>query len=264
MSVEIRKKLKTWLGHAAGMSGAYNRAFRTKLTIVAFHRVNNELSEDALTCTSRKFEAFCDFFRNHFRVISLSEQVASCHAGKDVGGTLSITFDDGYLDNFEVAAPILRKLQLPATFFVTTGFIGTVTPAPWDNRLAQQPGWMTWEHLRSLVAQGFEIGSHTDTHINLGVTEADAVRAELALSRKKLQEQLGRPSKLFAYPFGGREHISEVSRKLVQEAGFDCCVSCCGGTNPAVANPYNLNRVGIADWFDSPDQFGFELAMGRV
>ena len=58
------------------------------------------------------------------------------------------------------------------------------------------------------------------------------MRAELAVSRRKLAEALGRPPELFAYPFGGREHITPRSRELVREAGFVCCAGCHGGVNP--------------------------------
>ena len=264
MTVHVRNRLKAILGRAVRIAGVYAWDFRSKMTIVAFHRVSDQMAEDGLTCSSGKFEAFCRFFRAHFEVLSLSEQVTRCSAGKGAGGTLSITFDDGYLDNFEVAAPILRKFNLPATFFVTTGFIGTSSPVAWDSHLARHPGWMTWDQVRSLAAQGFEIGSHTDTHINLAKADPDVARAELRLSRQKLQQELGIAPRLFAYPFGGREHISERSRELVREAGFECCLSCYGGVNVALPDPFHLNRIGIAEWFSSPDQFGFELVTGRV
>src|ERR1700693_3674727 len=124
MKTPIAKRVKGAIGHAAGFAGVFARGFRSKMVIVAFHRVNDGMPEDGLTCSSAKFEKFCRFFRSHFRVIPLWEQVAGRDGTQALGGTLSITLDDGYRDNFEVAAPILRKLDLPATFFVTTGFIG--------------------------------------------------------------------------------------------------------------------------------------------
>ena len=222
------------------------------------------LAEDGLTCGSAKFEDFCEFFRAHFRVVPLSEQVAGRNAGKDMGGTLSITFDDGYRDNFEVAVPILRKLGLPAVFFVTTGFIGTRTIAPWDRDLPRQPGWMDWDQVRALAAQGFEIGCHTDTHIDMGTADAGIVRTELEVSSRKLREQLGSPVRLFAYPFGGARNICGRSLELVREAGFDCCVSCHGGSNPPHTSPFHLNRIGMGAGLASPEQFGFDLLIGRV
>jgi len=260
-----RKRVKTILGRVAGFSGADARAFSSTMVITAFHRVNDELAGDGLTCNARKFEAFCRFFRKHARVVSLTEQVAACREGRDMSGTVSITLDDGYRDNFEIAAPILRALQLPATFFVTSGFIGSEVIAPWDARLQRQPGWMSWDQVRALVAQGFEIGSHTDTHVDLGRADSETVRRELAVSKQKISRELGSDVQLFAYPFGGRENISEHARELVRESGFSCCVASYGGVNATGASPYHLQRIPVdAVWFTSPDQFGFEFVLGRA
>ncbi len=262
--MNIVKQVKGTIGHVARSTGTFKRSFRSKMVIVAFHRINDDLPEDGLTAGSAKFQAFCEFFRTQFEVIPLAEQVAACNAAKGMGGTLSITFDDGYRDNFEVAAPILRKLGLPATFFITTGFIGTRTVAPWDRDLVRPPGWMDWDQVRSLASQGFEIGCHTDSHLDLGTADEQTARAELEVSKRKLNEQLGRPVRLFAYPFGGRENITAQSRELVREAGFVCCASCCGGANVPTANPFDLNRITIGQGFVTPEQFGFDLLVGRV
>jgi peptidoglycan/xylan/chitin deacetylase (PgdA/CDA1 family) len=264
MKTPVTKRVKGTLGRAAALAGVFARDFRSKMIIVTFHRINDDLPEDGLTASSSKFAAFCQFFRAHFKVVPLAQQVAGCRAGEDVGGTLSITFDDGYRDNFEVAAPILRRLNLPATFFPVTAFIGTRTVAPWDRELVQQPGWMDWEQLRTLAAQGFEIGCHTDSHVDLGTADAATARAELEVSSRKLHEQLGRPVRLFAYPFGGRDNLSAGARELVREAGFTCCVSCYGGVNGRGANPFDLKRITIGQGFVTPNQFGFDLLIGRA
>jgi peptidoglycan/xylan/chitin deacetylase (PgdA/CDA1 family) len=255
----MKRKLKEAMGRMAGMTGMYGRRFRSGMIIVAFHRVNDRISSDGLTCGSPKFEAFCEFFRKYFRVVPLLQQVADCRAGRDAGGTLSITFDDGYLDNFEVAAPILRRLGLPATFFVVSAFMGTRTVAPWDHHLSAPPGWMSWDQVRRLAAQGFEIGSHTHNHINLATSDPETVRADLQASRSRVEAELGAPARLFAYPFGGRDDISERARQLVRDGGFDSCVSCFGGINLMPADPYHFKRIPIGDWFATPDQFGFEV-----
>jgi peptidoglycan/xylan/chitin deacetylase (PgdA/CDA1 family) len=264
MAQDIRRSIKGLLGGIAGLAGSYRRNFRSKMIIVAFHRVNDAIPEDGLTCTSAKFEDFCEFFKKYFRVVSFAEQVTAYEAGVDMGGTLSITFDDGYRDNFEVAAPILRRLQLPATFFVTTGFIASKQVPFWDSSLPLPPAWMSWDQVRALASQGFDIGCHTDTHIDMGTSDPETVRRELEVSRQKLQQELGQRPTLFAYPFGGREHISERSIALVREAGFASCASCYGGTNQPLSDPYSLKRIGIAEWFATPHQFGIELLMGKA
>lgn len=252
------------MGRLERLMGIYERDFRSKMIIVAFHRVNDEIPSDGLTCGSKKFVAFCEFFRRNFRVVSLSEQVELCRSGGGLGGSLSITFDDGYQDNFTVAAPVLDRLNLPATFFVATSFIGTDYVAPWDRSLLVKQGWMNWDHLRSLVSRGFEIGNHTHTHVNIGSSDLKNVRAELETSQEMFRRELKAPARLFAYPFGGPDDISEPSRELVRELGFECCASCFGGVNPPKPDPYHIKRIGIAEWFDIPDQFGFELVKTKV
>lgn len=264
MNEPVKKKIKNLLGRAAEGTGIFARDFRSKMVVVTFHRVNDWMEEDGITCNSAKFEVFCEFFRRHFRVLRLSEQVAGCREGRGMGGTLSITFDDGYRDNFEVVAPLLRRLGLPATFFVTTGFIGTEVVPPWDLHLARQPGWMSWEQVRALHEQGFEFGAHTDEHIDMATEAPDAVRTELAKCRAKLEDALGVPPTLFAYPFGGRENISPASLDLVREAGFECCLGAFGGVNPPVADPFQLNRINVGGWFATPHQLGFEILLRRA
>jgi peptidoglycan/xylan/chitin deacetylase (PgdA/CDA1 family) len=263
--VPVSKRIKGVLGRAAGAAGVLKWDFSRKMVIVAFHRVNDSFPEDPLTYSSRRFEQFCRYFKENFNVLSLSEQVAGCNSGKDMGGTLSITLDDGYRDNFEVAAPILRKLGLPATFFVTTSFINSPTVAFWDLKMSKAPGWMDWDQVRALDAQGFEIGCHTDTHIDMGTAPEETIRAELEVSKRKLQEQLGHPTPLFAYPFGGPNNITPRSLQMVREAGFSCCVRCFGGVNDQInSRPFELNRIAVGQGFVTPEQFGLDLFLRRV
>ena len=260
----LKKDIKTALGWAADAVGISARRKASISTIVAFHRVNDEIPEDGMTCSSAKFEEFCRYFRARFKVIALREQIAGSRAGKDMGGSLSITFDDGYFDNFQVAAPILEKYQLPATFFVTTGFLGTSFVAPWDAALRAAPRWMDWSHVRALASRGFEIGNHSDTHLNLANSRPEEIRSDLLAAREKLAREVGADAQLFAYPFGGEMDISEAARAVVRDLGFECCVSCYGGVNSLSADPYRLNRIGIAEWFTTPQQFGLELLLGKA
>lgn len=264
MSITAKQKIKDFLGRAAEVAGLLQRDFRSKMVIVTFHRVNDWMEEDGITCSSAKFEAFCEFFRKHFRVVRLSEQIAGSREGRFMGGTLSITFDDGYRDNFEVAAPILRRLGLPAAFFVATGFIGTDYAPPWDEHLRPQPGWMDWDQMRALRDQDFEIGAHTDLHIDLGALDPNAIRSELARCRAKLKVELGAPPTLFAYPFGGKANISPASLDLVREAGFTCCLGAFGGVNSPDADPFRLNRINVGGWFATPRQLGLEILLRRA
>ncbi len=72
----------------------------------------------------REFERQMAFLSRHRRVISLTELVTDIEKGRTpAAGTVCITFDDGYLDNLTVAAPILERYRLPATLFLPTAYI---------------------------------------------------------------------------------------------------------------------------------------------
>lgn len=255
----IKRRIKTAAGWLAGWGGAYRLGLRDRMLVTAFHRVNDTIEEDGITCSSAKFEAFCKFLARHFRVVPLSEQIEGLRCGDGAAGTASITFDDGYLDNYEVAAPILREYGLPATFFVTAGFIGSRVVPEWDKKFPIHPGWMNWDQVRELARDGFEVGCHTVSHIDMGRASLDGIRDELIKSREVIEQCVGAPVRLFAYPFGGRSQITQEARNLVRELGFDCCASCYGGTNSQATDPYSIQRIGVGEWFSSPQQFGFEL-----
>ena len=97
----------------------------------------------------------------------------------------------------------------------------------------------------------------------LGNTNVNGIRSELRTSRRMLEEHTGKPVTLFAYPFGARGNIRDEAVQVVREEGFECCVSCCGGRNDAIADNFHLNRLPISDWFISPHQMGAELMLGR-
>lgn len=255
----MKNHLRSAVGRALVSSGLHRVVLRTKGVIVAFHRVTDALPEDGITRSSRDFVRFCEFFRQYFDVLSLSDFVGRVRSGESVGGTIAITFDDGYLDNFEIAAPILQRFGLPATFFVTTGMIGTTDVLPWDTELPRHPGWMTWDHVRGLVQQGFDIGAHTRTHVDLGRVNGVIAEQEIIGSRQDLLDQIGRAPAHFAFPFGRPDNLLEENRRRIIAAGFESCASCHGGTTGRGADPFRLYRFGISPWFRTPEQFMFEV-----
>jgi peptidoglycan/xylan/chitin deacetylase (PgdA/CDA1 family) len=264
MGLDIKKLVKTGIGQVFTISGMHRSKIDANVFITAFHRVNDQLPPDPLTCRSEAFEQFCRYFKNNFDVVPLSQQIEAFKEGKDLGGTLSITFDDGYRDNYEVAAPILERLGLPATFFITSDFINSETVPFWDRELPFQPGWMTWDQVRDLVARGFTIGGHTMNHIDMGSVDPDTVRKELVESKARIEREIGRPVELFAYPFGGEKNINDVSLQLVKDSGFECCMSCHGGVNEPRADRFRLKRIPISTWFATPQQLIAEFMLGSI
>lgn len=73
--------------------------------------------------TAAWFAQLMKMLSENFEVIDLAEALGRASAGELAGPTVSITFDDGYADNYAVALPILQRFGLPATFFVASGFL---------------------------------------------------------------------------------------------------------------------------------------------
>jgi peptidoglycan/xylan/chitin deacetylase (PgdA/CDA1 family)/GT2 family glycosyltransferase len=86
--------------------------------ILAYHRVAALRPDTWGLCTPPdRFRAQMELLAARYRPMPLDELAASAGAG-DMLGAVAVTLDDGYLDNFEVASPILRELQIPVTFFI--------------------------------------------------------------------------------------------------------------------------------------------------
>jgi peptidoglycan/xylan/chitin deacetylase (PgdA/CDA1 family) len=237
---------------------------RHEAVVVAFHRVRNDSdASDGLTVDTRTFESYCHFFKRFFNVVPLGELVSMLETRQTPSRALAITFDDGYRDNFVNAAPILEGLRLPATFFVVSRWIGTTEVPFWDRRRGVRYPWMTWDEVADLRRRGFDIGAHTRTHADLGTLPPELARTEIVGAREDLERALGARVESFAYPYGGRENLTEVNRALVKAAGFRCCCAAFGGTITRATDPYHLPRVPVSTWHPYPYQFGFDVALGR-
>jgi len=259
----MKRIIKSLLGFLFFRSGLYSRFFRNKTVIVLFHRVNDALKGNPISITESEFTAFCIFFQKYFIVISLSELLEKLKQNKDLGRHLVITFDDGYKDNHDLVAIELKKRNLPACFFISTNFIGSNNVPLWDKVLSIQSEWMNWDDVRSLHAQGFEIGAHTMNHVDLGSLSGKIAADEITGSMKRLNRELKSKVRYFSYPFGSTNHLLEENRERVRQAGFSCCLSALGGTTNSDTDPFYMKRVPISTWYISPYQFAFEVMFAR-
>lgn len=119
MPGKIGSSLLRWAGGILAPAGE-----RARLSILIFHRVLADA--DPLRFGEVTAEAFhwqMELVSKQFNVLPLGEAVACLKEGRLPARALCITFDDGYLDNWELALPILKRWGLPATFFVATGFL---------------------------------------------------------------------------------------------------------------------------------------------
>jgi peptidoglycan/xylan/chitin deacetylase (PgdA/CDA1 family) len=262
--LRLAARAKILLAWVIFRSGLHRLLLRNRAAIVVFHRVNDAYPNDPITCGEAEFENFVRFVSKFFVVISLSNLLDRLEGDGKIGRTLTITFDDGYAGNATIAAPILERHGLRACFFVTTEFIGTNHIPWWDRENGIPTQWMTWEMVRALRAAGHEIGSHTAHHVNLGDVVGDEARREIMEGKIRLEKELGESSGLFAYPYGGREHLAEENKPIPKQVGLRCNVSAYGGTVSPADDPFALKRTSITKWFNSPYIFAFELITNRL
>lgn len=123
---------------------------------------------------------------------------------------VALTFDDGYVDAATEALPLLQRFGFTATFYIVTDFVG-------------RPGYMTWDDIRNLQANGMEIGSHTLSHPDLTYYDPEVVYDEIVLSRVIIQRKLGAPVHSFCYPLG--RYDESYMPELVREAGYTNAVT---------------------------------------
>ena len=123
--------------------------------------------------------------------------------------TVAVTFDDGYQSVADLGKPVLDRLGWPGTVFVPTGHIARERPMAWPGidqwlgtEFERELVRMSWERLRELHEQGWEIGSHTVTHPRLTTLSDADVERELTVSRQAVEMSIGQPCPSLAYPYG--------------------------------------------------------------
>ncbi len=107
-----RALLKTM--YNLGAFAPFHLASREKILILTYHRFSRERSEHKIS--SAEFAAHLEYLSRHNRVLSLAETIDCLRNEKSLpANTVVITIDDGYADAYEVAFPLLKKFDLPAT-----------------------------------------------------------------------------------------------------------------------------------------------------
>jgi peptidoglycan/xylan/chitin deacetylase (PgdA/CDA1 family) len=127
---------------------------------------------------------------------------------------IGLTFDDGYADFAQYAAPLLARYGMTASVYVVPGLLGD------ENRWDDGPRLrlMDANQVRAIAVAGHEVGSHSLTHMRLSGADPENLTAEVAESRRVLQEVLQRPVRGFCYPYGS---FDRAALDAVRAAGYE-------------------------------------------
>ncbi len=223
-------------------------------SVFVYHR----FGDSRYPSTNISLDTFADQLellrQKNYTVLPLGEITTRLREGRPLPPRCAaITVDDAYRTFLTGAMPLLRRYGYPATLFVSTDLVG-------GN------DFLNWDDLRSLSAQGVEIGNHSASHPyllnrNRGETDKawlERIRLDIQRTSQALQRELGREPQLFAYPYG--EYAPEIV-EVVRELGFAGAAAQQSGVVSAAADLFMLPRFPMGGVYATLTGFREKLAM---
>lgn len=212
------------------------------IPILTYHFIGNnpnpnDKARDNLSVTPDKFDEQMAFLaKNGYQAISFDTLYAILKGQTSLPTKpVILSFDDGYVDFYLNAYPILRKYNLNAVVFVPTGLIGGSY-------------YMNWAQIKEINGSGLvSFQAHSVSHPNLTSLTDDQLKFQLSESKKVLESQLGKPVNTIAYPYGSSD--TRVWQE-VKNAGY------IGGVGTWTSNVVsegvilNIPRIKIAGSYD--------------
>lgn len=202
------------------------------IPVLMYHAIGYEKGNTARV-PKEKFKAQMKYLKdNSYSTLTLDEAYDFFINNKPVPEkAVVLTFDDGYVDNYSEALPILTEFGFKATIFVITDVVD------------KNPGYMNLEQLKEMQASGMDIQSHTVYHDNLLKLSYEKQVETLKESKGFLESALSKKIQYFAYPYGV---YSKETITAVKEAGYTMAFTTAGRWSDKVDGILTLDRVFIS------------------
>lgn len=141
----------------------------------------------------------------------------------DEADAAALTFDDGFANFGEEAAPVLSEYGIPATIFVVTGHVGRDNR--WNGR--ETPGipslpLLGWDALARLKESGMSLAAHTRSHPRLPALDPEKLEIEIGGAAQDMEQHLGTRPEGFAYPYG---ELDPASARVVERTYQWACTT---------------------------------------
>jgi peptidoglycan/xylan/chitin deacetylase (PgdA/CDA1 family) len=220
-----------------------------RLRVLMYHKIN-DLPGNPLSVPVSVFdEQMAQLRELGYTVVGLDDVLAHYAEGAELPRLpVLITFDDGYRDNLEHAAPVLERHRYPAVLFAPIAYLDDALPLPHEERLAARGvvnSTLDWGELAELEAAGIRIESHGISHRPLADLALDEAAREIVLSKLRLEDRLGRPVRSFAYVKGSEAHYKPVHLSLLRQAGYEVAFTSVSGSNDGSTDPLRLHRYNV-------------------
>lgn len=234
--------------------------------VFMYHHVNPNAG-DLVTVTPEVFEGQMRYLRDGgYRAITPDDLVAHLRGGAVPKRSVVITFDDGWLDNYRFAFPVLKKYAIRATIFLVTDRVDGASPGGSESESSvpthreskelvrageQRRVVLQWDHVREMAAGGLiEFHSHTKTHARCDILSAEGLAGELRGSKEAIEERTGRPCRYISWPHG-RTSVEAV--ETAKQVGYHAAFTTKPGVVEPGADPFGIRRIvvkGDVAWFE--------------
>ena len=211
--------------------------------IVMLHQVTPHAAASGMNIPPAKFEQLLQYLVQKKATFSFVSELDQYQGQSNV---FALSFDDGFLDNYQYAYPLLKKYNAKATIYLATQIEGIEK--------------LSAEQIQEMSGSGvIEFGAHTQHHVNLLKLSDEEAFAEMQASKKDVEALVGKcPS--FAYPFG---RFNEKHQQMAKEIGFKNAVSTRKKVEAYTAeNQFNIPRVSTHGAMNAL-QMRIALAKGR-
>jgi peptidoglycan/xylan/chitin deacetylase (PgdA/CDA1 family) len=219
------------------------------LRILMYHKVNDMPDNPTTVPVSLFDEQLAQVRELGYRIVGLDAVIDHYTRGAEMPPrAVLITFDDGYRDTLENALPILEKHGAPAVIFVPVAYMEDATPLPHEALLVERGvrnPTLDWGLLRELDASGVRVESHGIAHRPLAEIPLDEAVREIAVSKLKLEEELGRQVHAYAYVKGSEAHFHPVHESILKQSGYEIAFTTISRSNGRQTNPFRLGRYNV-------------------
>ncbi len=211
--------------------------YTLNVPILMYHYIRvvtdpNDVLGYGLSVTPSDFEAQMNYIATHgYTTITMMDLMNALQNKTALPPKpIILTFDDGYIDFYTNAWPVLQKYNLKATSFIITNYIN-------------QSRYMTWDMVKELSSSGLiTFGSHTVDHPDLRTLTSSQLTAEVEQSKQMIESQIGKSVTDFSYPYG--DFNSQVENTIIQAGYIDAVTTQYSDVHPA-SNHYLIPRVRI-------------------
>jgi peptidoglycan/xylan/chitin deacetylase (PgdA/CDA1 family) len=227
--------------------------------VLAYHKIDRPTPDVKIRgafTSPRRFAKQMSYLKNQGFIFYTASELIKHYRENGVFPErgITITFDDGWKDNFTNAFPVMRELGVKATIFLVPDVIGKIT----DRVVAEGEGpraHLTAENIIEMSQHGIEFGSHSFSHVHLHQAPAEVIEREVRESKTYIENLLQKPCETFAYPAG---FFTEEAKKAVADAGYIAGFTTIYG-NTDDSDLYELNRVEILRRDNRPFAFAKKI-----